>query len=259
MSFVGPHDPFDPPTEWADRFRNVELPGAIPAGAAGKPGTVAASPWRMSEAQIAAARRQYTAAVGLIDAQVGEILAAVEERGFGASTIVVITSDHGEMLGDHGLFQKSVPYESAMRVPLVVAGPGVAPGVSDALIELADLGPTLVGLAGLPPQPGLDARSFAPLLAGHEPRVHRAVAVCRERHYVAIRSATHKYIHNTGTHPLSQADDPDELYDLVADPAEQRNLFLDDVGTAAAVRNELIGTARGLGHCLDRVSAMEAA
>ncbi|TNJ67512.1 hypothetical protein FE784_03785 [Paenibacillus hemerocallicola] len=74
----------------------------------------------------------------------------LERRGFADNTIVVFCSDHGEMLGDHGLFLKTVFYEGALRVPLIVADPGGnrRGQVSDALVELADLHPTLLDWAG---------------------------------------------------------------------------------------------------------------
>lgn len=254
VSFPGPHDPFDAPAEWGQRFRDAPVPQPIPAADAGKPGYVVNSAWRLADHRTAAARRQYTATVALIDAQIGDILAAVDARGQTSSTIVAIASDHGEMLGDHGLFQKSVPYESAMRVPLIVAGPGIASGVSDALIELADLGPTLVDLVGLPAQEDLDARSFASVLRTAAPQSHRDVAVCSEHHYIALRSATYKYINNTGAHRLARPDDLDEVYELTSDPEEQHNLLLEDPTRGFAIRDELIDRAHAEGQPLDRLS-----
>ncbi len=255
VSFVGPHDPFDPPTEWADRFRDAVLPAPIPAAADTAGGPASLQPWPMTSEQIATARRQYTAAVALIDEQVGVILSTVERLGIAGNTIVVLTADHGEMLGDHGVFQKSVAYESAMRVPLIVAGPGIEPGVSDALIELADLGPTLCELAGLPAQADLDARSFAALLDAAGEGSHRRVAVCSEAHYIAIRSARHKVIRHFDRAGLELSGEPDEVYDLITDPTEQHNLDAEDPTVASAVRDELVALARTDGHVLDRLAA----
>lgn len=258
VSFVGPHDPFDPPAAWADRFRHAQVPDPVPPATSGKPGNVSRGEWQLSGEQVVVARRQYSAAVALIDEQVGRILDAVEQRGFGENTVVALTSDHGEMLGDLGLFQKSVPYEAAMRVPLIIAGPGVRPGVSDALVELADLNPTLCEFAGLDAQPGIDARSVLPLLTSDDPGPHRTVTLCSEQHYLAIRSAAGKYVKNTHTHPLTAPDDPDEVYDLAADPAERHNLLLEDPQRAAAIRDALIDAAKAAGHQLSRLSAEQA-
>jgi arylsulfatase A-like enzyme len=126
------------------------------------------------------------------------------------------------MLGDHGLWIKHCAYEPSWRVPCVIAGPGVKRGVSDALVELSDLNPTLTGLAGLPTQNALDAKSFAPVLR-KETKVHRDCVVCTERSlnpeqgsYRAIRTRSEKLI-------LSD-NDMTELYDMASDPDERRNL-----------------------------------
>ena len=137
MSFVGPHSPFDPPTEYADRYRNAEMPAPIPATSKGKPKNVESSRKGLTEAEILKTRRQYCAYIELIDAQIGEILDAVEKRGMMDNTYIIFASDHGEMLGDHGLYGKSVSYEASLRVPLIVAGPGIEGGrVSDEPVEL---------------------------------------------------------------------------------------------------------------------------
>ena len=95
------------------------------------------------------------------------MLDTLERRGMLENTVVVFTSDHGEMLGDHGMYTKSVAYEGASHIPLVIAGPGVRSGaVSQALVGLIDLNPTVCELAGLDRQPGIDAVSLVPVLSG---------------------------------------------------------------------------------------------
>ena len=152
----------------------------------------------------------------LIDAQIGQILDALERRGQLDDTYIVFSSDHGEMLGDHGLYTKSAAYEASLRVPLIVAGPGIAGGrSSDALCELIDLNATICDLAGLPPQEGIDARSLKPVLDGAAD-THREDAVAALDNFRCLRTATHKYIHNHN--------DRHELYDLEADPDELYNI-----------------------------------
>ena len=162
------------------------------------------------------ARRQYCGAVELIDEQIGHILHAVERAGLGQMTYVVYSSDHGEMLGDHGMFTKHCAYEASLRVPLVVAGPDIPGGrVSQALVELMDVNPTLCDFAGVPTLEDTDARSFAAVLRGSATE-HRAETVAAELNYRAIRTPAHKLIENYN--------DATELYDLVEDPDEVRNL-----------------------------------
>jgi len=119
------------------------------------------------------------------------------------------------MLGDHGLYTKSVAYEAALRVPLIVAGPGIEGGrTSDALIELIDVNPTICELAGLRPQENIDALSFAPLLRGGA--THRSGTVSAIRNFMCIRTDRYKLIKNYN--------DVTELYDLAEDPDELNNI-----------------------------------
>ena len=220
VSFVGPHDPFDPPTEYADRYRDAAVPPAIRSDSAGKSRLAQQRDLGLGGDEVAVTRRQYCALIELIDDQVGLMLDAVERRGQLDNTLIVFASDHGEMLGDHGIYTKSVPYEPAVRVPLIVAGPGIEGGrVSDALVELIDLNPTICDLAGLPPQENIDARSLGPVLRG-ETETHREDTVCAIRGFRLIRTATHKLIDNFN--------DIIELYDLQTDPNETRNIAADN-------------------------------
>ena len=216
VSFVGPHDPFDPPAAYADRYRDARMPPAVRSPREGRPDWINARRRDLSDDEIAVTRRQYCAAIELIDDQVGRIIEAVERRGMAGDTIVVFASDHGEMLGDHGLYTKSVPYEAALRVPLIAAGPGIAGGrTSDALVELIDVNPTLCALAGLPAREGLDAEDFSAVLTGERP-AHREEGASALREFRLVRTADHKLVaHHTGE---------TELYDLAEDPDERKNI-----------------------------------
>ncbi len=231
VSFVGPHNPFDPPEEYAERYRDAAVPPAVRSGHDGKPGWVNARRRNLSDDEVAVTRRQYCAAIDVIDDQVGQIIDAVERRGMSDDTILVFASDHGEMLGDHGLYTKSVPYEAALRVPLVAAGPGIPGGrTSGALVELIDINPTLCALAGLPAQEGIDARDFGALLTG-ERLTHREDAASALRQFRLIRTAEHKLIaHETGE---------TELYDLEEDPDERKNVAAERPDAVQALRRRL--------------------
>ena len=214
VSFVGPHDPFDPPAEYAEPYRKADMPKAIPHCPEGKPARYCARTTDLDK--ITETRRQYAGSITAIDDAVGEIMAALEARGELDNTHVVFSSDHGEMAGDHGMYTKSVPYEAAIHVPLIVAGPGLPEGkVSDALVELMDVNPTLIELAGLPAQEGVEARSLVPVLQGHA-STHRDSIVTTLRSFECIRTERYKYVNNYG--------DIRELYDLEEDPSELHNL-----------------------------------
>jgi arylsulfatase A-like enzyme len=216
VSFVGPHDPFDPPTEYADRYRNAPMPPPISDEMTGKPRWVAERREPGTAEQVTETRRQYCASTELIDTEIGRILAALEKRGMSGNTYVFYASDHGEMLGDHGMYHKSCAYESALRVPLLAAGPGIAGGRSSAaLVELADINPTICELAGLSRQENIDALSFAPVLRG-EGDAHRTETVAALRGFRCVRTERYKYVEN--------GNDVSELYDLVEDPDEMTNI-----------------------------------
>lgn len=216
VNFVGPHDPFDPPTEYADLYRDRPMPARIPVDLTGKSRRAAHCVVEATDIERTAAQRQYCGSIHAIDVGVGKILAALKERGQLENTYIIFSSDHGEMLGDFGMYTKHVPYESALRVPLVVAGPGIAAGaVNSSLVELIDLNPTICDLAGLPPQEGIDARSLGPVLRG-ERQTHRDDIVAIERPYRLIRTNRWKYVETYN--------DTAELYDLQADPQERRNV-----------------------------------
>jgi len=231
VSFVGPHDPFDPPTEYADRYRGAEMPPAIHDGMSGKPRWVQERTRGLTPDEVTATRRQYCGAIELIDDQIGRILEALDRRGMADNTVVVYSSDHGEMLGDHGLYTKSLAYEGSLRIPLVAAGPGIGGGrACDAPVELIDVNATLCDLAGLEAQQGIDARSFAPVLRG-DTSEHRTEGVSAIRQFRCIRTQKHKLIQNYNDVP--------ELYDLRDDPHELENIASDHPQTVRSLSQRL--------------------
>ncbi|MFW6313537.1 MAG: sulfatase, partial [Spirochaetota bacterium] len=224
VSFIGPHDPFDPPAEYGERYREAAMPPAITDELENKPRWHTGRDRKLSADEIVHTRRQYCAEIELIDDYVGRMLDTLERRGLLENTVVVFTSDHGEMLGDHGMYTKSVAYEGATHIPLVIAGPGVRSGaVSDALLGLIDLNPTVCELAGLEPQPGIDAVSLVPVLAG-EREEHRDSVYITLRQFQALVTDRHKFVDNYN--------DLAEVYDLQNDPEELDNLAVSDEARA---------------------------
>ena len=154
VNFPGPHEPFDPPAELLAPYDGVRFPDPVAPG----------SDDRSDHQQV---RRAYAAMMTGIDSWVGRILDAVTMRGDAANTLTIFSSDHGETLGDHGRWGKSVPYDGALRIPLVMAGPGVRAGiVSPARAELADIAATLLDAAGMDEPPDYAARSLLPVARG---------------------------------------------------------------------------------------------
>jgi uncharacterized sulfatase len=110
------------------------------------------------------ARAAYASCVSFIDAQIGLVLDALDELKLRDNTIVIFVSDNGFHLGEHGLWSKMTLLEESLRVPMIIRAPGIAPGVSDRVVELLDIYPTVLDLAGLPPAPEVEGRSLVPLL-----------------------------------------------------------------------------------------------
>ncbi len=222
VSFVGPHDPFDPPTEFADKYRNATMPEAVKDSMEGKPKWIRDRFVTDDPDKIALTRRQYCAAIETIDARIGMILDALEKRGQLDNTYIIFSSDHGDMTGDHGIYHKHVAYEPSLHVPLIISGPGIESGrVSDTLVELIDLNPTACELAGVGLQENIDARSLLPVLQG-DVESHRENIISCERNFRCIRTQQHKYIENYNDIP--------ELYDLEADPKEVTNIAASESG-----------------------------
>ena len=174
----------------------------------------------------------YYASVSFMDVQVGRLLDGLKEHDLADNTIIVFVSDHGYHLGHHGLWQKGDLFEGSVRVPLIIAAPGIASGGTDALVELVDLYPTLADLAGLPSPDHLAGESLRPVMT--EPgRTVRGSAFTVANSRAAwvhpamqgrdvightIRTRQFRYTEwNEGAEGI-------ELYDYHADPMEYYNL-----------------------------------
>ncbi len=174
--------------------------------------------------------QDYLACVQSVDDGVGRVLDYLDKSGLAANTLVFYTADNGFFLGDMGLYDKRFMYEPSLRVPLLVSGPGVkAGGVTDAFALNTDFASTFLDYAGLPIPADMQGRSLKPVLAGEKPADWRTAMYYRYYHdpghhntraHYGVRTATHKLIHYW-------KQDGWELYDLVADPNEQRNLAND--------------------------------
>ncbi|MCU0777645.1 MAG: sulfatase [Akkermansiaceae bacterium] len=183
----------------------------------------------------------YYAATSYMDACAGLVLDALEANGLAENTIVVVWGDHGWHLGDHGMWCKHTNYEQAARIPLLVVMPGKNGSVSRALVETADLYPTLAGLAGLPAPAGLDGKSFAALLdnpaSGHRDHV---IHVFPRGNLLgrAIRTGRHRLVEwkKPGAAPDTAVF---ELYDYLDDPGETRNLAGERPETVAELKKLL--------------------
>jgi arylsulfatase A-like enzyme/tetratricopeptide (TPR) repeat protein len=182
--------------------------------------------------------RPYDGEIAFADAQVGRLLGALGERFPDGGTLVVVTADHGESLGEHGEATHShLVYDATQHVPLLMNGPGLSPGrVVDPVVSLRDVAPTILDLAGVPPLPGATGRSLAAAARGRalEPRAAHVETLATQLDWgwsplLGLRTEGFKYV---------RAPRP-ELYDVAADPGETRNLLADQPERAAALDAEL--------------------
>ena len=177
---------------------------------------------------------QYDAEIRYVDEQVGIVLKALEERGLAGKTLVVLTSDHGESLGDHGYFFEHgrFPYDDCVHVPLILSGPGTGkPGETvRSPVGLIDLAPTLLDLAGLPSNPEAEGKSLRRLLEGDRASGSRWAFAFTESGFTqdyqrSITSERYKlvYVPDAGDRRVLKGREL-ELYDLEEDPGETKNL-----------------------------------
>ena len=182
-------------------------------------------------------------------------LDALRERGLAERTVVVLLGDNGYMMGERGVGGpgsrangKQVPYESSLRVPFVLAGPGVPAGQVSALpVSSLDLPPTLLSLAGLAAPKSWPGRDLAAALAGRL-EVREAFAEWDDDQSERFRGLAYRLV-RTPTHKLIVWKDPArgvELYDIAADPAEARNLAADPTAATllADLRSRLLAWMR---------------
>jgi len=160
----------------------------------------------------------YYASISFMDRQLGKVLDELDRLGLADKTALVFTSDHGYHLGEHDFWLKSNLHEEVTHVPLIVSAPGYKPGRSDALVELADIYPTVVSLAGLTPPAQCHGVSLIPILENPTATV-RDFAYSFHNKGHAVRGKRWVYI--------TYGNDSEELYDMNRDPGQFSNLAND--------------------------------
>jgi arylsulfatase A-like enzyme len=163
--------------------------------------------------------RAYYAMVTQLDANVGRMLDALDRLGLRENTVVMFTSDHGDMQGSHGLINKSLPWEESSHIPLVVRAPEGAQGaVVDDLVSGVDFFATCVDYAGLPPEPSVEGDSFAPMVVDPSKRLDRAI-FSEMRPWCMVRKGAFKLV------VQKDGFETTHLFDLENDPYEMNNLL----------------------------------
>lgn len=230
-SMTHPHDPYVIPARYWERYEGADIdmprvripPRELDPHSRRLRHVCGLDIQPVTEAQVRAARRAYYAAISYVDDQIGVLLDALEDAGFGGETVVMLLADHGDMLGERGLWYKMSFFEPACRIPLIVHAPRrFTPRRVPHSASLVDLLPTLIELAGASPADcatPIDGVSLYPQLKGAEGKdevIGEYLAEGAIAPLVMIRRGRYKFVHS----PV----DPDQLYDLSVDPDELENL-----------------------------------
>ncbi len=247
VSLNHPHDPYAIHEDYWNRYEGVDIP--MPTV---RRGDVEQDPHserlrhvcdldaaEVTDEMIRTARRAYFGSISFVDDQFAAILETLRETGMADNTVIIVCGDHGDMLGERGLWYKMHYFEGAARIPLIIHAPGrYRPAAIDASVSLVDLVPTLLDIAGLDVDPALhfDGRSLVPHLngtGGHDEVIGEYMGEGTIAPLVMIRRGPWKFIHSRV--------DPDILFNLVDDPYELDNLAADPemAQLVADLRNEV--------------------
>ena len=239
VGFYRPHSPHIAPKKFFDLYplETIPVPPSTPNDLDDipQPARFITPPnWGASEQEQREVIRAYYACISFVDEQVGRLLAAVERLKLTENTLIVFWSDHGYLLGLHGQWMKTMLFDGAARVPLILAGPGIAKGrASPRTVELIDLYPTLAHLCGLPPPPGLEGKTLRPLLKNpaakwDSPAYTQVVRLTDKTRPVGYSVHTERWTYtewNRGTlgaELYDHANDPNEFTNLAKDPRQAR-------------------------------------
>ena len=236
VSFVDPHDPYDPPESYLERIDPEAVPGTVqstdprlaeslerfwPVPFVQRFASLEEKDWRTM-------RRHYLASLAFIDDQVGRIWEAVCRQGLEEETVLIFTADHGDMLGDHGLVAKGAwHFDACYHIPLLMAGPGTRSGRSGRVVTILDLFPTLLDFADAHEDVPVEGQSLRPLADGGVD-LDRADAALVESYgsygdlSLPLRARS---VISLDTNLTLFGDGTGMLFDLRADPQERVNLF----------------------------------
>ncbi len=261
VGFPNPHNPFEVPEPYASLYDPAQMPvpETFHSDLTQKPPQHRAYKRRgkanlglnfeeLTEEKLRQVIAQYFASITLVDDQVGKIIQALEDTGLLADTIVVFLSDHGELLGHHGMLLKSsdvypMLYDKSLHVPFIIRAPGIDATVAvETPVELIDYFPTLLDLLQIPVPPQVQGRSLVPAMRGEADSPIEYV-FAESGAVKMLRGSRYKLVYYPGQ-PYG------ELYDLGDDPLESHNLYEED--EYALVRSQMIQAL------LDRLIGIEA-
>lgn len=254
LSLTSPHDPRTAPAEFARLYdpAKIELPKNFLPEHPFDNGELRIrdellAPFPRPADEIRRHIADYYAMISHLDDQIGRVLDAIETAGAAKNTVIIFAGDNGLAVGQHGLMGKQNLYDHSLRVPLVLAGPGIRRGKSDSLVYLHDLFATVCDLAGAKTPP-CDAQSLRPLIDGKTDQGRKQIVAGYRQQQRALRLGQFKLIEYrvNGTRHT-------QLFDLAADPWEMNNLAQqpDHAQRLAEMRKLLAESLRAAGDPAD--------
>jgi arylsulfatase A-like enzyme len=232
LNYMDAHAPYMPPDPWLDRY-----PGRLSI-LLSPPPAVLAGDRDLTDEKLRHYRATYDGAVAYVDDQIGDLLARLGAEGRLENALVIVTSDHGEFLGEHGLLQHIVgPYDPVHRIPLLVRYPRAArQGVEHGWVQLVDIVPTVLDVAGLAATSPVDGEVL--------PRVKHPILIQQFPVLRTIRRTSHSGRGYTGMYDgpwklVAFDDGTSLLFDVEADPAEEHDLWALDPARARVMRANL--------------------
>jgi len=234
VSFARPHSPYDPPQRFLDMYSADDMPAPYIGDWASRHASHEKPPnpslWHgdIGIRQAKESRRAYYGSVTFIDEQIGRILAALKKRNLYDDTLILFFADHGDMLGDHHLWRKTYAYEGSARIPMILRWPRSESirrqrgGKLSQPVELRDVLPTFLDVAGAPVPTHLDGRSLLELVCGQTGNWRLFIdlehSMCYSNdHWTALTDGRQKYIYHA-------YDGSEQLFDLGEDPGESHDL-----------------------------------
>jgi arylsulfatase A-like enzyme len=227
VAFTVPHDPYSPRTDYINRYDpdSIPLPGNyMPLHPFKFDDPLVRDenllPWPRPEEKVKELLADYYGLITHLDSRIGDIIKELKESGLYDNTIIVYAADNGLAAGSHGLLGKQNLYEHSMKVPLIITGPGIPEGkISDALVYLFDLYPTLSELSHLPAPQNIDGKSLVTVLSGKSGGVRESLFTAYRNTIRAVRTKEWKLIRYPERNYI-------QLFNLVSDPLEMNNLAI---------------------------------
>ncbi len=263
-SFPDPHHPFTPPGKYFDMYdpADVTLPETFNQDHSKSPGMFQSmieargsqlfkmAPFSPTEEQFRDMAAKEYGMISMIDDAIGRVLQALEKSGQAENTIIIFTSDHGDVFGDHGLMLKStMHYEGIIRVPLVISGPSINTARSSSLVSSLDIGSTILDLIGEDVRFGTQGQSLRPILDDPAAAIRDQILVEEEQIFPdpdTGRQINMRSVVTSDGRLTVKSRQPlmGELYNFTEDPLETDNLFADAsaTGMRAEMMDRLIDT-----------------